>query len=586
VAFVSLRVLCVTPFSSPSPKTKTPPRFRDGAIQGISRFGPRAIVGGPLVRNRLFITESAQFEMRKTKVPSLPDGANDRRVDRISSYTRVDAIPADRHLLTGTFAVFPRHLQFVNLDTFNREPVSPDTKEHGYQLDFTENASFGSMLLESNVTLRRYDVEVDPRGQLPMQLALSERAGNYFHADDRDSSSVQWIESLSWTMTGRSGEHHVKLGADILHSSFDGTTTDRPIRITRADGSLSEVIRPLGVTTQEASSSDTSFYAQDQWRLNNRLLIQGGLRFDRDGVLDKLNIGPRIGATMTVDQSGATVIKGGYGKFFQRTPLSVAAFESYGARSVERFSRSGALLAAADVVPNVSTITDTPQAFVASAEVNRRIGNAWVAKIAYLQRHGTNEYVVNPIASPSPALVLSSTGESKYAEIEGTAGFHGRDGLEMFVSYVRSRSRASYNDFSRFFGNIREPVIRGDEYARSSIDVPHRLIFRGIFPMFRKWQIAPLLEVRDGFPFSTVDEEQQFVGPRNSERFPLMVSLDLAVNRQIRIKGRRLRIGVRTYHLLGTDAERDVDNNLNSPNYRTFYNGLEHKFGMTFQILK
>jgi len=104
--------------------------------------------------------------------------------------------------------------------------------------------------------------------------------------------------------------------------------------------------------------------------------------------------------------------------------------------------------------------------------------------------------------------------------------------------------------------------------------------------MFRKWQIAPLLEVRDGFPFSTVDEEQQFVGPRNSERFPLMVSLDLAVNRQIRIKGRRLRIGVRTYHLLGTDAERDVDNNLNSPNYRTFYNGLEHKFGMTFQILK
>ena len=72
------------------------PRIRNGTIEGISRFGPRAIVGGPLIRNRLFVTQSAQYEMRKTKVPSLPDGENDRRVDRVNSFTRVDAIPVDR----------------------------------------------------------------------------------------------------------------------------------------------------------------------------------------------------------------------------------------------------------------------------------------------------------------------------------------------------------------------------------------------------------------------------------------------------------------------------------------------------------
>ena len=435
------------------------------------------------------------------------------------------------------------------------------------------------------MTFRRYDVEVEPRGLLPMRLELAERAGNYFHAEARDSESAQWLESFSWTMTGRTGEHHVKVGLDLLHSSFTGTTTDRPIRIIRADGSLSEVIRPVGVATQDAGSTDNAFFAQDHWRLNNRVLVQGGLRFERDGILDRFNIAPRIGATITVDESGATLLRGGYGVFFQRTPLSVAAFEPYDGRAIERYARNGALIGAADVVPNLSETESTPQAFVASAEVNRRIGNAWLAKVAYMHRRGENEYVVNPVASPTPSLVLSSTGQSKYAEIEGTVGYHGRDGLEMFVSYVRSRSRANYNDFGRFFGNIREPVIRGDEYARSSIDVPNRLIFRGTFPMFRKWQIVPLLEVRNGFPFSTLNEEQQFVGVRNGDRFPTMTSLDLAVNRQIRIKGRRLRIGVRAYHLLGSEAPRDVDNNLNSPNFGTFYNGLEHKFGMTFQIL-
>jgi Carboxypeptidase regulatory-like domain/TonB dependent receptor-like, beta-barrel len=561
------------------------PRFRNGTIEGISRFGPRAVVGGPLVRNRLFITESAQYEMRKTKVPSLPDGENDRRLDRFTSYTRLDAIPADQHLLTGAVAIFPRRLRYVNLNTFNQEPVSPDLKEEGYQVGLTEHAAFGSALLESEVTLRKYDVQVDPRGQLPMRLELAENAGNYFHADDRHSHSVQWLESFSWTWSGRSGEHHVKVGSDLLRSSFSGATDDRPLRIVRADGSLSQVFRPFEARTQDEGSTDLSLYAQDQWRMNNRLLVQGGFRFDRDGVLEKLNIAPRVGATMTVDESGATVLRGGYGVFFQRTSLNVAAFESYPARSVERFARNGTLIAAADIVPNVSAITDTPHAFVASIEVNRRIGKAWLGKVGYLHRRGEDEYVVNPIASPAPALLLTSTGKSKYAEIEGTIGYHGRDGLEMFVSYVRSRSRSNYNDFGRFFGNIREPVIRGDEYARSSIDVPNRVLVRGTVPMFRKWQIAPLFEIRNGFPYSSLDEEQQFVGVRNDHRFPTLVSLDLAVNREIRIKKYRLRVGIRTYHLVGTMSPRDVDNNVNSPNYGTFYNGLEHKFGMTFQIL-
>jgi hypothetical protein len=57
------------------------------------------------------------------------------------------------------------------------------------------------------------------------------------------------------------------------------------------------------------------------------------------------------------------------------------------------------------------------------------------------------------------------------------------------------------------------------------------------------------------------------------------------VNRAIKFKKYRLRIGIRAYHLLGTESPRDVDSNVDSPRFGTFYNGLEHKFAMTFQIL-
>ena len=105
--------------------------------------------------------------------------------------------------------------------------------------------------------------------------------------------------------------------------------------------------------------------------------------------------------------------------------------------------------------------------------------------------------------------------------------------------------------------------------------------------MSRKWQLVPLFEIRDGFPYSALNEEQQFVGVRNaSGRFSKLASLDLAINRQVKLRGRRLRVGLRTYHLVGSVSPRDVDNNVDSPLYGTFYNGLEHKFGVMFQILQ
>jgi hypothetical protein len=96
--------------------------------------------------------------------------------------------------------------------------------------------------------------------------------------------------------------------------------------------------------------------------------------------------------------------------------------------------------------------------------------------------------------------------------------------------------------------------------------------------------VAPLVEVRSGFPFSPVDDAQQFVGPRNGRRFPVFTSLDLTINREIRVRGRRVRIGARANHVLRNRAPRDVQLNTGDPRFGTFYNSVVPRVGLTIEL--
>ncbi len=68
----------------------------------------------------------------KTRVRALPDLKNDTRLEAFESFTRIDASLSDTYSLTTTVAIFPRKLDFVNLNTFNPQPVSPNFHQRGY----------------------------------------------------------------------------------------------------------------------------------------------------------------------------------------------------------------------------------------------------------------------------------------------------------------------------------------------------------------------------------------------------------------------------------------------------------------------
>ena len=66
-----------------------------------------------------------------------------------------------------------------------------------------------------------------------------------------------------------------------------------------------------------------------------------------------MNWSPRAGVALGVLPEGRGILRGGIGKFAQRTPLNVGAFESFESRMVTRFDPSGAQLGPTVVLENL-----------------------------------------------------------------------------------------------------------------------------------------------------------------------------------------------------------------------------------------
>jgi hypothetical protein len=278
---------------------------------------------------------------------------------------------------------------------------------------------------------------------------------------------------------------------------------------------------------------------------------------------------------------GRAIVRGGLGKFVERSPLTVGAFTQYEVATVQRFAATGAALGAPITYAHViDGELRSPESIVQTVAWDQRFGRKVFFKAAYVHRTGSHAYVVNPDPARG-ALVLSSSGKSKYWEIETTGRYLASERRDLTVSYVHSRSTRDLNAYDDFFGNFRDPIIRANENSLSPTDVPHRWIVRGSLGLPGTWVFAPIYEFRTGFPWSAVNEFQDFVGPRNETgRLPRVSTFDFSLTRPFRFKKYRFTAGLRVFNLFATGDERDVQANITAPDYGTFYNPIQRSIGI------
>jgi hypothetical protein len=561
----------------------------DGASWGIRYYRPRGWIGGPLVKDRLFLSQGAQYRFVKVRVPSLPESANDTSDDGLETFTRLDANLAPGHRMAASVAIFPRRTQFVGLNTFSPAEVSPSFRLHGYSGGVSLSSTLSpSLLAEASATVSAYDARVYGLGDVPQELTVEGGRGNYFNEQERWTDAVQGTGALTWARRGAAGEHVLRAGFDLMWASYRGTSRSRPVIVRRANGTVAERHEFGGGRSQQASGVDAAAFVQDRWRLSERLLFEPGFRLERDGVTDRVNPSPRLGVVVGVLGNDRGVVRGGLGRFYERTPLNVAAFRSFEPAAVTRFAADGITPAGAPLTfTHVAGRLDTPRSVIWNIEYDHRVTKRLFLKVNHMERRGASLAMLQPVERETGAeLRLESRGRSRYAETELALRYGADDLQQLSVSYVRSRATGHLNAYDAYFGSFRNPIVRADEDALSPTDVPHRVIVRGTVTVREKWTLSTLLEMRSGFPYSIVDEAQQFVGPRNGGgRFPPLHTVDASILRAITVLGYPVRVGVRGYHLLNTFAPRDVQNNVDSPAFGTFYNSIPRRISFVFTFL-
>src|SRR5882724_8810091 len=208
----------------------------------------------------------------------------------------------------------------------------------------------------------------------PPQLDfLSFRAQASTESQGPWDNNYQIEDDYSWFLPGKKGDHDMKFGFRYNYTSLrrasqvnqNGTFTfgtDVPFDPANPRSYPERLSIRTGAFEENVKNHTYEAFAQDKWRIRPSTTINLGIRYDLEIIpldetgnplfspgqaapTDKNNISPRISFTHSLDQTGKSVIRGGYGIFYNRTILGAVddtlEFGKFTASNVVTFPASG-----------------------------------------------------------------------------------------------------------------------------------------------------------------------------------------------------------------------------------------------------
>lgn len=584
------------------------PTFRNVFSTKIDSFRPRITVSGALIPKKLFYLQSFEYRFRRDLVTSLAKPENNITTEAFNSFSQIDWNVNKGNSLRFNFAVFPSKIRNLNLDTFNPPETSPNYKQRGILAAISEQMVFkDGSFLSSEISYKTFDVDVFAKSSQPFTITPEVNRGGYFADTRRRTSRWQWREVYFSRPLKFKGQHSIKTGFELFSSRVAGTLNYSSIFIRRTDNTLAQRIDfqrglPLGYAYQE-----TAGFVQDRWTINPKVTLDFGFRFDRDGVTRRNNFSPRFSVLYSPAKNGRTIIRGGIGVFYDRSSgvggitteeisdeISNVSpnFLQIPIRVVTNYAGDGTTIidGARLYAPQIAEPLRTPQSLRWSVQLDQGITKELTVRFGYLKRTVKNDLLFEPSvgAGNTGAIFLSSRGRSRYDEIQFVATYNKPGFGQWNASYVFSRARGDLNTADKIYGDTPAFVLRKNEYAPLAFDARHRFLIYGQLDFPHDIRVAPLFEIRSGFPYSAVDAALNYIGGRNQAgRFPTYLALDLQVTKGFKLPffdNKKARIGVALFNLTNHFNPRDVQNNLTSLNFGQFYNSLGTAVKAKFDI--
>jgi hypothetical protein len=581
-------------------------RIRSFHLRGLKTATPRLNFEGPLIANKLYLSEGFEYAVRKTAVYTQPFPYNQKREQGINSFTQLDWVASSSHLVTATFHAAPQRLGAVTMDFFNPLEATPDMSARNYTGTVFDRLTIWRGLLENRFSVTKFDGSAWGRGINDLIIGPAGNTGNYFAEQSRTASRISGASSYSFAPIEHFGTHQFKMGGYLAGSEHLGDITERPIDIVDAlNRRLMQITFPRA-RNFEVDDVEKSFFGQDHWIITSKFALDLGVRTESQQISGSFRVAPRGGFSFTPFTSTHTVIRGGFGFFYDRVPLNVYAFNRYPDRLVSYFDpQTGDLIDGP--IRYVNTLGQnrvrfpfvsqkpidgnfSPRSNIWSLQLEQPITRQLRLRATYLHNYGDGLVVVNRVA-PDPttnvgAYLLEGTGESRYKQFDVIAQYRLRTDRELFFSYTRSSATGDLNDFGRFLGTVPAPIIRENYYGRLPTDLPNRFLAWGVVRLPKKFQVAPVVEWRNGFPYLETNVYQDYAGTPYRDRFPTFFSVDSRFSKDFQVSPKyAVRLSLSGFNLTNHFNPEAVHSNTADPVYGYFLGHRGRRFTMDFDFL-
>jgi hypothetical protein len=573
-------------------------RIRSYHMEGLKDATPRVNVEGPLIAGKLYFSEGLEYEMRDTEVFEQPFPYNQKKKEGFNSFAQFDWIASGKHLVTATIHVAPERLDFATLSAFNPEPTTPDASTHNYTVTLADRLTIGSGLLENMFSATRFDARVWGLGSQDLIMTPEGNAGNYYAQQSRYASRLGWTPVFTFGAFNWLGTHTFKVGSYMAESTDNGQVADHPIDIQNSAGQLIERISFTGGQAFRRWDVEYAFFGQDHWMVTPHLALDLGVRTESQQVSENFRVAPRAGVAWNVFPGAGTVIRAGFGLFYDRVPLNVYAFNQYPSRLITLFDANGQISAGPFLYQNgLGTVNVSypfvfqepvagnfsPRSATGSLQIEQPLTQYLKLRVGYMQSASSGLVIMNTVA-PDPATntgayLLSGTGQSRYRQFEVTARVRLNDSRELFFSYVRSQARGDLNDFNSYLGSFPVPIVRDNQFSNLPTDLPNRFLAWGLIRLPLGFRIAPVFEYRSGFPYAVTDAYQNYVGVPYANRFPGFISLDSRFSKDIKVNPKyTIRPSISVFNLTNHFNPEALHGNIADPLYGLFFGQRGRRF--------
>jgi len=356
----------------------------------------------------------------------------------------------------------------------------------------------------------------------------------------RDSQDHYELQNYT---TAALGSHSINFGArlrllrDSNYSTagFNGNYTYSSLSAYAAH-QPSQYEVTAGTPSAQVKLFDAGIFFQDDWRARSNLTLSYGLRYEgQNQISDHADFGPRFSFAWAPAGMGkkapATVIRGGYGWFFDRFEYNNVLQtirqnginqKQYVVKNPDFYENAPSIESlnndqAAPTTYQLSPHLKAPVNMQAALGIEHQFGKIATVSVTYINSRGVHQLYSDNINAFLPGTYDPSTGtgvrpnginENLYQYQSGgvynqnqiITNFNIRaKNLTLFGFYLFNNAKADTSGADYFPSNQFDP---GADYGRSTFDVHNRFLLGGNYQAPFGVSLSPFLVMDSGTPFN------------------------------------------------------------------------------------